>query len=336
MKNWAMIGSLWLSAMAMAAPSTYLYVPNRSIKEQGIQVKGWGSGSIAETDETAYQGVNSIRISTRNFYQGGRIMLATPVDLTEASADKANLLQFVIKIADSSMTMGGGAGGGKTGGLGAGGSSGGGGAAAGEDGGPGGPGGPGDGRRGGGPGGGRGGAGAGGDTAAEATPVLKNLRLIVTTSDNKKSEIYFPLAGAPGENGWRSVAVPIQAISGFMNTDKKIKEIALAGDATSTFYIGEVKTINDTTPISGTLNVTEVNLALGDELELIGNGFGGASQLTYQWDFDASDGIQVDREGQYVRRRFRKAGTYTITLTISDAFGLKPSYTRTAKVTVNP
>ncbi len=44
----------------------------------------------------------------------------------------------------------------------------------------------------------------------------------------------------------------------------------------------------------------------------------------------------MDAEGQIVKRKFRVPGEYTITLTISDAFGLKQPFQTTIKVTVNP
>jgi PKD repeat protein len=79
-----------------------------------------------------------------------------------------------------------------------------------------------------------------------------------------------------------------------------------------------------------------MNLALGDEVSFSAAGFGGSTVLKYSWDFDDKDGIQEDAVGQSVRHKFRKPGTYTITLTIADAYGLKKPYTTTMKAVVNP
>ena len=98
---------------------TTLYAPVRSIKDQGISVRGWGSGTISETDEMAYEGTYSIRVSTRNFFQGGILSLTNPVDLSQAFADKNNLLRILVRVADQSQTLGGGGGGGRRGGPGA-------------------------------------------------------------------------------------------------------------------------------------------------------------------------------------------------------------------------
>lgn len=130
--------------------------------------------------------------------------------------------------------------------------------------------------------------------------------------------------------------MPLQAITGFDRTNKIVSAIAISGDATSTFYVGDLKVVNDSTPIRGDTTVHTLNLALGDEVILSANASGGSSILKYTWDFDDKDGIQIDAEGRTIRRKFRKPGTYTITLTVSDYYGLKPSYSTTISARVNP
>src|SRR3569832_1411426 len=87
-----------LLALALAgiasAQGTILYAPVKVIKDQNISVKGWGSGTISETDETAYEGVHSIRIASRNFFQGGIISFGTPINLAQDFDNKANLLRI--------------------------------------------------------------------------------------------------------------------------------------------------------------------------------------------------------------------------------------------------
>ena len=162
------------------------------------------------------------------------------------------------------------------------------------------------------------------------------MRVIVGTTDGKKSEAYIPLTtGSMGLRGWSTVSVPLQAILGLDRTNKMVKSIAFAPDDTSTFYLGELSVVADTTPIRGEMSPTSLNVGSGTEVKLSARGMGGSSILKYSWDFDKEDGIQVDAEGQYVTRKFRKPGTYIITLTISDYFGLKKPYTVEMKATVN-
>ncbi len=342
-------------AGAAAAQGTLIYAPVKAIKDQNISVIGWGSGTISETDETAYEGTHSIRISSRNFFQGGIMMFAKPVNLAEDYQEKSNLLKIVFKPVESGAVMGGGGpglGGAPGGPPGAGGPPGGGGQRGGPPGGGGGFGGPpggggfggppGGGQRGGPPGGGPGGSGPGapggpgGGQMSQAIASLDMMRVIVTTTDGKKSEAYIPLkTGSTGLRGWSTVSVPLAAILGLDRTNKIVKSIAFAPDDTSTFYIGELSIVSDTTPIRGEISPASLNLGANQEVRLSARGMGGSSILKYTWDFDKGDGIQVDAEGQAVNRKFRKPGTYIITCTISDYFGLKKPYTVEMKAVVN-
>lgn len=315
------------SAMVGAAHAQTIYVPNTSIKEQGVTLKGWGSGTIAETDEVASEGAFSLRVTTRNYFQGGIINFSSPVNLSTAYADANNLLRFSIRSSGEkprfATTVGGGgaAGGGPTaGGAGAGGAGGGGGQGGLRDGGP-----------------ATGGAGSGTQTGIAATSdvPLRNVRVVVTTTDGKKSEAYLSVRATGGE-AWRNFSLPLQAINGFDKTNKTIQSIAISGDAISTFWVGDIRVINDSTAITGEMNFKEpLNLASGDEREFIAYGFAGSTPLKYTWDFDDRDGIQVDAEGQAVKFKFRRPGKFTVTVTIADLYGKKQPITKTVEVTVN-
>lgn len=367
-KIWMTGMGVLATAIAFGQAATIIYAPVKMIKDQNIGLKSWGAGTAAETDEMAFEGGHSIRISTRNYFAGGLLQFGTPVALADKFGDKNNLLRITYQAANAGQVMG--PGGGRPGGIGGpggfgpgggrgpggvggpggiGGAGGpGGGRGAGGAGGPGGVGGPGGFGPGGpggqgGPGGGRGAGGFGAPGGpggqmggASSSPKLQNMRVIITTTDGKKSEAYIPVSTSTGSAAWRTAAIPLQAISGFDKTNKEVKEIAFAGDVTTTFYLGDLRVINDTTPITGDPNVRDLNLALGDSIDLGASGYGGSSILKYSWDFDDKDGIQEDATGQWVKRQFRKPGTFTITLTISDQFGLKKSYSTTIKAKVNP
>ena len=166
---------------------------------------------------------------------------------------------------------------------------------------------------------------------------MKTMRLIVTTTDGKKSEAYIPVdTSTSTERGWKSVAIPLQAVNGLDRTNKLIREIAFSGDGTSTFFVGDLRIVNDSTPITGEIENQSFNYYLGQQVTFHAIGSGGSSVLRYSWDFGANNGIAVDATGQTVTRNFRKPGKYHVTLTISDLYGLKPPYTASVDVTVNP
>ncbi len=55
--------------------------------------------------------------------------------------------------------------------------------------------------------------------------------------------------------------------------------------------------------------------------------------VSYSWDFDASNGITSEATGKIVTKTYATAGTYTVTLTVTDTSGQKA--TDTVKVVVN-
>lgn len=322
-----------LAALATVAQAQVIYAPTIALADQKIRLSAWGSGTITETTEMAYDGGGSVRVSSRNFFQGGIMHFDNPVNLAGPAADKANMFLITLSAPAATTVGAGGAGAGGGGGkLGGGGGAtlgtGGGGAA-----------GLGGGASAGGQAGGAAGSGQAGGTERQITfdTTLTKVRMILTTSDGKKSEVFVDLSGAlANSRGWKSVGVPLVSIPGFDRTNKMVKSIAFSGDTIGTFYVGELKVVNDTTPLYVEPSVFELNLALGDEITLSAYGSGGSSQLRYTWDFDAADGVDVDAEGQNVRRRFRKPGNYTITVTVHDQFGLKKPHSSTIKVVVNP
>lgn len=321
--NWVLLAA----AVCGVASAQSLYSPSRSIQDQGIALKGWGSGTIGQEDAMSSSGSYSLRVTTRNYFQGGSMNLAKGVSLATAFDDKNNLLSFTYFAPGGSVVAGGGNAGGPGGapGRGGAGTQGGGAGGAGGDnsGDPG--------------GGGRpGGAGGGAGAASFASIPLKNVRLVISTSDGKKSEAYVPVTATSGRT-WGAASIPLAAINGFERTNKDVVGVAFSGDATATFYIGELKIVNDSTPITGEIVTPnqDKNEGLGTELEFVASGYAGSSTLVFEWDFDGADGIQVDAEGKTVKRKFRKPGDFTITLTIRDKFNFKKPLVKTVKVKVN-
>jgi hypothetical protein len=91
---------------AFAQKTVQLYHPGEDTHDQGISLRGWGSGTISQTDETFFVGSYSLRISTRSFFQGGIVNLEQPIDLSSEFTNKDDLLRFAFKVSDGSVVNG--------------------------------------------------------------------------------------------------------------------------------------------------------------------------------------------------------------------------------------
>ncbi len=331
---------LSLAALACAsAADPILYTPTRSLADQGIQLTSWGSGSIGEADELAFEGTSSIRISSRNFFQGGIMKFGRPVALGDAYTDRENLLLLTFQVPGTRTQLGGGGDGGRGGPAGFGPPSGGPAGFGPPSGGPGGFGPPAGGPAGlGGPGGAGGFGGFAPSSQGQAGELpVDEMRIVLTMTDGRKAEAFLKLDSNLVDNrGWRTIGVPLQAISGLDSTNKTVASVAMSLDRPATIYVGDLKILTDSTPVYAEPMIRELNLSFGQEVILYGNGTGGATPLRYTWDFDDADGVGVDAEGQAVRRRFLKPGSYTVTMSVQDIFGLKEQHRSTIKVVVNP
>lgn len=315
-----LFGLAGLMLMGVLAQAQAVYEPTQSADEQGLRLSGWGSGTIAQEDDVAFDGGHSIRISSRNFFQGGRIVFTKPIDLAADFGVKENLLKFMVNIPNSANTAsapnaGGRSGAGGPAGIGGAGGTGGGSAAA-----------PGAGGR----------EGGGQATTSQAKPATK-IRVVFTTTDGKHGETYLDISTSlKDERGWFAVGIPLQAINGFDKTNKQLASISISLDSVATMYLGSAKILKDGTPAYAEPNIRELNMGFGEEFTFSAAGSAGATPVKFLWDFDSTDGISVDAEGPVVKRRFRREGTFTVTLTAVDIYGLKAPYSTTIKVTVNP
>ena len=331
----------WLTGLAVGlagagfADAT-LYA-GQPTENAGITLRSWGAGSIEDSTETTFVGSRSIKVLTRGMLSGGWVVFSTPVDLRADVNAPDKAMRFTLRFAGTSGGAAGGAGGPQApGGIGGSGAPRGGPGFGGEGGGPEAP-------------GGFGGPGApAGGGAQTTTPTLRELRLIIETSDGKRTETMLPLQNLrTDELGWQSLSAPLRSIAGLRETNGQIAKIGFFGDTTGVFYIGEIRTLSEGGALQGYMAIQNtfgsvftsrsqerLSIASGDELIFFGVAEGVSAPVEYRWSF-GDDPSQVDGTGQVVRRRFPKRGNYTVHLTIADPQGVRPPATARIQIQVN-
>ncbi len=94
---------------------------------------------------------------------------------------------------------------------------------------------------------------------------------------------------------------------------------------TSAYVTGDIEepTANAGGPYQGNI---------GEAIQFTGSAFGGTQPYSYSWDFDDSDGIQVDSTLQNPTFIYGIAGVYDVTLTVTDDNGKTDDDTTTATI----
>lgn len=177
----------------------------------------------------------------------------------------------------------------------------------------------------------------GGDTPWN--PPIHFFRLLFTLQNGAQAEILrptpWPKAFEDPDSAWLSVSVPLSLLKfGSGQGDSPLASLTVGGDGPSTFYIGQMNLVDDNAPITCSAGPAQ-DVAAGDDVTFTARAEGGASMLTYSWDFDSSDGIIDEADGAVVTHKYDKGSKdYTATLTVSDLDGIKKPCTSTVKIKV--
>lgn len=165
---------------------------------------------------------------------------------------------------------------------------------------------------------------------------VKRIRIVLFFENGPAVECQSPISAYEvGDDGWMIVSFPLSALKGKTDLPQyRLTRIVVTGDGTEPFYIGEIRTISDTSPL-----VADA----GEDMEISKNypiayqGFcqSGASAVKYSWDFDKKNGVQEEAVGDLIYHRFSQAGAYEVTLTCTDIFGVKAPATKSIQVKVN-
>ena len=278
-----------------------IYSSSKPAEAQNLSFRQWGGGFIFESKKFGYAGNRSIGIGSKNYFQGGAMVFSQPLDWTAATQDPAQVLQFTYYLANPKVIIT------KT---------------------------------------------AKNKVIHAATheqydfqkqvrtsthPKVKQLRLIMATTDGKKSEFYIPVVASQPTTvaGWRTIELPLQAIHGLDATNKQIGSMTFSTDNVATLYVGDMRIVRDDSPINGDVKPKSVNMHPGDQVTFSATADSGLTPIVFRWDFGEGTSIQTDAEGPTIRHRYKKAGIYTVTLTIADRFGYKEPFVKQIPVTVS-
>ena len=173
---------------------------------------------------------------------------------------------------------------------------------------------------------------------AVVRPKVGKLRLVLYPDGENQSaiEIIIPVT-TEDQDGWWPIAAPLSALKLPPGSkDLRIRRMLIFSDLSDTFYVGEIRVINDTVPIKvEPLEPQPTQTQANYPVVLTAIANGGVTPLAFYWDFNQTDGLQEDAYGLQVAHAYRKAGEYTVTLIVKDVFGVKKEAIATVPVTVN-
>lgn len=310
-----------LAASAAAAPrvaAEVILYDGDPTADTGIKVGGWGAGTAEESTDERLNNARSIKIKTRDFYQGARIDLPRPVELTEVLKQPNAYLALSLKlgmgprqitvVVPASPAVGGGGMGLEGGGM--------------EPGGI----------------GGGGGVGTPGGATTVQLPKVTRLRAVFI-GPKGTLEAYSHGEIEASHGAWTTVGVALAPLAEKIGQASfPVQRILIAANAPDTLFLGRMALVNDDTEITAEASAERYNdVKKNTPLRFTATAQAGVSAVRFSWDFDASDGIQEDAIGKEVKHTFASPNRYRVTLTATPIDGsTKKPVTQTLEVEVVP
>lgn len=165
-------------------------------------------------------------------------------------------------------------------------------------------------------------------------PKANKMRFVFVSDTGATVEVQEPTGAIDPDDNWMRLAVPVSKMRG--KDDAKgflMKRLLIFTDVPVTFYLGSMKLVTDTDPITVD-PIDDRTVAIMDPQYFVASTKGGVSSLKYSWDFDSSNGIQAESTDRIAKTFYSKGGDYTVTLTVSDVDGIKAPVTVTTVITV--
>jgi hypothetical protein len=172
------------------------------------------------------------------------------------------------------------------------------------------------------------------DVEPYTKPKAAKMRFVFVSDKGETVEAIEPTGALDPDDNWMRIAVPIAKFKQKEGvTSFAMKRVMVFTDIASTFYLGTMKLVTDTTPIKVD-PLDPRTIAIMDPQFFVANATGGVSSLNYSWDFDAANGIQAESTEPVAKHYYRAGGDFTVTLTVSDADGLKEPVTVSTTIEV--
>lgn len=172
------------------------------------------------------------------------------------------------------------------------------------------------------------------DVEPYSKPKANKMRFVFVSDKGETVEAIEPTGAIDPDDNWMRIAVPLAKFKQKEGiTSFAMKRFMVFTDIPCTLYLGTMKLVTDAAPIKVD-PLDPRTIAIMDPQFFVASATGGVSSLNYSWDFDSANGIQVESTEPVAKYYYRTGGEFTVTLTVSDADGLKDPVTVSTTIEV--
>lgn len=166
-------------------------------------------------------------------------------------------------------------------------------------------------------------------------PKVEKLRVMLISDTGVKVPIMCPTNPLDLEDNWVRVAIPMaKLVIPKEQTSFKLARLVVASSTKATFWLSQIKLVTDNNPIKVDGLSSQV-VAVGDYLYFQANVRAGVSPVLCSWNFSDGTVVAAGPKTRIVSHPFNKGGDFTISLTVTDALGVKTPVTVSNTISVS-
>jgi hypothetical protein len=166
-------------------------------------------------------------------------------------------------------------------------------------------------------------------------PVVDQMRMIFVADDGTQTSYLCYTNPIDSDDNWMRLYVPMSKLKMPAGaTEYKLKKVMLFTIYKTNFYLGQIKLVEDSGKIQAA-PLSSQSIAAGDTLFYQADCVAGASTLRYSWSWGDGSAPENDTSNRVGKHLYAKGGDFKVSLTISDAAGIKSPSTVTTSVYVS-
>lgn len=134
---------------------------------------------------------------------------------------------------------------------------------------------------------------------------------------------------------WVRLVVPLSQLSRELDLGGAMSRLILSSDEPATFLLGRMAFVRDAESARPVITTFPALLQTEKPIVFASGADGSATPWKTFWDFDTAAGPSDDAVGDCVTHSYTTPGTYIITCTVRDIFGVKTPMSATRTITVS-
>lgn len=175
------------------------------------------------------------------------------------------------------------------------------------------------------------------DEKGGVMPALENLCFTFFTATGSGSYTLPSSAFFPADlvdQTWVRIAFPLNRVLPADRLRGTLNRLVLTSDTPANFQLGRLAVVHDMSTLQANITTAPAVLETGKAVYFNANANGGIAPCEATWDFDTAAGVSIDATGNQVTHVFVNPGTYLITCTIRDMYGMRDPVTVTREIRV--